>query len=289
MVHFDKKLIFGMPMLAGLWLGSPAFAADWVIPGGVGVGVALEYVSWEEHPTPSTSKVVETGPRASIRASFDNLTRQGNGLLYRLEGKLYRGTVDFEGTLQNSIGVFQTTTDQTGNYLEFSGGFRLDGQAGGFALDVMAGLGRESFSRDVSDGVTTAAPPVPAPGVTQDFSILYTKVGGAVSEQRGSWRGMLRAGVKLPFSIDEDVDLLRGGFSNDVTLSPKETQSYFAELEFKNLPASGGLKWGFSLYYDSYRFDPSSPQLATKSGLPVSVLQLQTDLDIYGISLAYYY
>jgi len=274
-------------LAAGLCHCPPGQAFDWAVPTGVGLGGALEHVSYEEHPVSHVSNVVESGSRLALCATLDNLDRQGNGLVYRAQAKLYRGTEDFEGTLQNSVGVFLSTTKHTGNILEVNGGYRIDGDPGGYAFDALVGLGRESFSRDVSDGVTAGG--TPAPGTTQDYSVTYSKLGAAVTEKRGAWRGIFRTGVKLPFSINENVDLVRAGFSNNVTLSPKESGSFFAELEYRTRPENKSLKWGFTLFYDSFRFNPSSPKTAIQGATPVSIMQVKTDIDVFGLQLSYYY
>jgi len=286
-VYLNRRFVIGAVLAVGLCHCPPGLAFDWAIPTGVGVGAALEHVSYEEHPTSHTSRVVESGSRLALRATLDNLDRRGNGLVYRAEAKLYRGTEDFEGTLQNSIGVFLSTTKHTGHILEFNGGYRIDGEPGGYAFDALVGLGSESFSRDVSDGVTAGG--IPAPGTTQDYSITYSKLSAAVSEKRGAWRGIFRSGIKLPFSIDEKVDLVRAGFANNVSLSPKESGSVFAELEYRTRPENKSLKWGFTVFYDSFRFNPSSPKIAIQGTTPVSITQLQTDIDVYGVQISLYY
>ena len=48
-------------------------------------------------------------------------------------------------------------------------------------------------------------------------------------------------------------------------------------------------RFGFALYYDSYRFSESDPELLTDGSSTYQVVQPRSDMDVYGLRLSYYF
>ena len=121
------------------------------------------------------------------------------------------------------------------------------------------------------------------------YRAYYGKVAlGMTDLIPSSWHNHLQVGLKMPFSINEDVSLRAIGYDSDVTVSPGNSYSGFIKLVMESRPdkeKAGNLL--ISVYYDSFRFDPSPSKTVTQSGNPIQVWQPETHIDIIGVQAGY--
>jgi len=61
------------------------------------VQFGVQSFSWREFSETGTRLLQEKGTRYSIGAAFDNYLREDPGLLYSINGKIYLGTVGYDG------------------------------------------------------------------------------------------------------------------------------------------------------------------------------------------------
>ena len=243
----------------------------------VSIQFGLQDFRWREFRDTGERLLQETGVRFSIGAAYDNFRREGDGVLYSVNGAIYLGRVNYDG--QTQLGEPATTdVDYYGLNIEALGGYRFGRRIG---LDVFGGLGLDHWLRSLNDGRTASG--TVASGYDEFYTILYGKAGLGFFQQLDGWRYMLQGGVKLPLITSQYVDLGSG-----VTLHPGIEPSAFANLQF-DFGSGRHDRFGFALYYDSYRFSESDPELLTDGSSTWVVVQPRSNMDVYGLRLSYYF
>jgi hypothetical protein len=87
----------------------------------------------------------------------------------------------------------------------------------------------------------------------------------------------------MPLVTSEHVDLGSG-----VDLEPGLKPSAFANFQF-DFGSGRHNRFGAALYYDSYRFSESDPELLSSGGSTYLVVQPRSHMDVYGLRLSYYF
>jgi len=263
-----------MVLLSVLVLSAVVQAADSTQ---TSVQVGAQSFRWREFDNAGGRLLEEKGARFSIGAAFDNFQREGSGVLYGVNGKLYLGNVNYDGQIQSGE---PATTDVTyfGVNIEAQGGYRFGRRIG---LDIFGGLGIDNWMRSIADG-TTASGAI-ASGYDEYYTILYGKAGLGFFQLLNGWRYMVQGGVKMPLYTSEFVDLGDG-----VDLQPGRKPSAFANLQF-DFGSGRRDRFGVALYYDSYRFSESDPESLTYGGSTDLVVQPRSHMDVYGLRLSYYF
>lgn len=261
-----------MVLLSVLGLSAVAQAAD---SPQTSIQFDAQSFRWREFRGTGERLLEEKGARFSIGAAYDNFRREGSGVLYSVNGKIYLGSVDYDG---QTLSGTPATTDVSyfGLNVEAQGGYRFGRRIG---LDVFGGLGMDDWLRSIADGRTASGGP--AYGYNEYYTILYGKAGLGFFQLLDGWRYMLQGGVKMPLYASEYVDLGGG-----VTLQPGLRPSAFANFQF-DFGSGRRDRFGVALYYDSYRFSESDPEpLDDGSAL---VFQPRSHMDVYGLRLSYYF
>ncbi len=258
------------------FLGSPAVVQAADAPQ-ASVQFGPQSFHWREFDDNGERLLQETGARISAGAAFDNFRREGSGVLYSVNGRIYLGNVDYDGQTQSGI---PATADVTyfGLNIEAQGGYRFGRRLG---LDVFGGLGIDDWVRSINDGRTTTGTVVY--GYDEYYTILYGKAGLGFFQLLDGWRYMLQGGVKMPLFTSEYVDLGSG-----LDLEPGLKPSTFANLQF-DFGSGRHDRFGVALYYDSYRFSQSDPEWLTYGGSTELVVQPRSHMDVYGLRLSYYF
>ncbi|MBI3900352.1 MAG: hypothetical protein HY308_19010 [Gammaproteobacteria bacterium] len=236
----------------------------------VALQLRREDFTWKEYDADGDRLLKEDGPRYHLGAIWRTPFAEQRWLL-EAQGTLYFGTVDYDGqacTLSGSCTPYQTETKYSGLQLGATMARRF-GRTSGFEL--FAGGGIDTWKRKI-DGSDTVS------GATEDWTVFYA-VGGA----GGYWtaptaRFSVRTGLKYPLYTEELPD------SYDVTLEPKGRLSLFARASMDFL-AGGRPRWGFGLYYDSYRFDASDQERDDS----VIVWQPESRQDVIGAFATIYF
>jgi len=241
------------------------------------VQFGVQSFRWREFDDNGGRLLQEKGARFSIGAAFDNYRREDSGTLYGINGKIYLGSVNYDGQTQSGI---PSTADVSyvGLNIEAQGGYRFGRRVG---LDVFGALGVDEWLRSIQDGRTATG--TVAYGYDEYYTILYGKAGLGFFQHLDGWRYLLQGGVKMPLSTSERVDLGSG-----VDLQPGLKPSAFANIQF-DFGSGRHDRFGVALYYDSYRFSESDPELLTSGGSTYLVVQPRSHMDVYGLRLSYYF
>lgn len=213
--------------LAALAASAPAYAG-WSITGDV------ERFRWAEDTDP---RVTETGPMFGIGARFSLDRPAGWQLVWR--GRLYVGSVDYDGAFLDTGAPASGTTEYTGLLNEAQAVYRLPGNAQGFEL--VSGLILDYWNRQLSRDQR------------EEYWIGALRL-GLQADRRESTGWFGGGGLKYPFYTREDAHLADIGFSSNPRLEPKGEASLYADLGYRF-----SRNISLAAYYDSYRFRESDP------------------------------
>ena len=139
------------------------------------VQFGLQNFSWSEFDYTGAKLLKENGPRFAIGAALDNFQHAGSGVLYGVNVKIYLGVVDYDGQTQSGVSA-QTDVDYFGVNAEVMGGLRL---TGGLHVDLLGGLGVDTWTRELQDGVTANG--TVALGYREDLFHSLRQAGAGVS------------------------------------------------------------------------------------------------------------
>ena len=168
----------------------------------------IESFSWKEDTTP---EVKESGALLAFGLEYTRIADAG--LLWAYRGRLYFGSVDYEGaTLFPPVQPVTATTEYTGTVQEAQLRYRFDvgGQRG---VDLVAGAGVDLWQRRLSSSQK------------EDYVIGFARLGLETERAGTGWLAGL--GVKMPFYSWEDSHLTDIGFQQNPRLKPgKEVSGY---------------------------------------------------------------
>ena len=269
----QSKIFLGI-LLASLNLGSVVQASD---KSQASVQLSTQSFTWREFRNTGQQLLEEKGPRFFVGAAFDNFRRPGPGMLYNVNAKIYLGNVDYDGQTQSGIPAV-TDVSYFGVNIEAQGGYRFGRRIG---VDVIGGLGIDDWKRSIADGSTPSGTRVY--GYDEYYLVLYGKAGVGFFHLLNNWRYAIQGGVKLPLFADEYVNL-----GNGVNLEPGLRASAFANIQF-DFGSARNNRFGVALYYDSYRFSESDPELLIDGGSAFLVVQPRSDMDVFGVRVNYFF
>jgi hypothetical protein len=227
----------------------------------------VEYFKWDEDTTPS---VTETGPVLAV--GFDYFVPRDSGFVPGYRGKLWFGSIDYEGADLFTGAPVNSTTDYTGFSNELQGRFRGAPRAGGYFTDFVLGVGYDTWERKLSSAQK------------ESFSVGYARLGFEVqSKATKSWSGS--AGIKYPFYTREDAHLTDIGFDANPKLEPGKSLSLYADLGYRFTP-----NWRLTGYYDGYRFTESNAVTVNEIAMglgPVTLVQPASTMSVFGLKIEY--
>jgi len=218
-----KKLLAGG---CGALLCSAAAHAGWSVNGDV------EHFRWAESTDP---RVSETGPMFGIGGGYRVLRPEGWQFGWR--GRLYGGSVDYNGAFLSTNEPATGTSVYTGISNEGRAIYRLPGSASG--MEVVSGLIVDYWNRQLSSVQH------------EQYWIASARLGlNFDRRQSQGWFG--GGGFKYPFWTRQDAHLTEIGFNANPHLEPKGSLSLYADLGYRFTR-----HWSLTGYYDSYRFNAS--------------------------------
>jgi len=254
-------------------------------PDGVLVEVSggLELFRWQEFGEDNTRLLTEQGQRVYFRFSRNNDARQTTGTLYHLTGSLYGGDVEYDGQTQSfdpnvrkeETGYFSAANvDYAGASGELGAGYRFTDFIWGRSLDLVAGVGIDSWTREIANGISSQGETVL--GLVEDYKIAYSRAAIGMESRKLFWRTQWRAGIKYPFFTKETLD------TPSVELEPEGRPSAFFMYRVQ-LTQNSTLNEGTFIYfvYDSYRF-AKSPVAASGNFL---FRQPRSSMDVVSLSI----
>lgn len=242
--------------------GEATAANEWSLQFGI------EDFRWREFEGGSRL-LEESGTRYSLGIGIESPVSPDALTVLGVEGKLYFGTVGYDGQACNIVTSVcvpsASDTDYNGLMGEAWIARRQPG-AGGGAFEVFGAAGIDGWRREVKSTAT-------ASGSTEDWTVFYGRAGAGW--RTGSYA--LRAGLKLPLAVNESTDF-------GVDLEPKGRVSLF--LDFAGtVHESTRQSWAISAFYDSYRFAESDHVIvSTNIGL-VEIWQPESHQDVLGLRL----
>lgn len=243
------------------------------------VSIGLELFRWQEFDSGGNRLLTEQGPRVNMRYSRNNESRISSGMLYNINGSLYGGDVEYDGQTQyiadlknkdlNDIFI-SSNTDYAGVTGEVNIGYRTRPLAGVGELDLLGGIGIDSWTRTISDGVDARNQRVD--GLVEDYKIGFARLAIGKNKQHNFWKGLWRIGVKYPFFTKETLDV------PSLELDPGKLISGFFIYRFQ-LMQNGSMNKGVfvSFIYDGYRF--------SKSPVVKRFRQPKSNMDIISLSI----
>ncbi|MBI3777368.1 MAG: hypothetical protein HY274_00355 [Gammaproteobacteria bacterium] len=264
-------------------IAAPAVFADEVASKpSLAMNVGVESFRWEEF-SGGQRLLSETGPRLAVGFTLDHLRQGDQPNPYAAEARVYLGVVDYDGQTQAGVSA-KTDVDYFGASAEVMGGLRL---AGSPRMDLLGGLGVDTWIRDLQDGVTANGSV--AQGYREDYFILYSKLGPGFLFQSEARRAYLQFGLKYPLYTYERVYLTSLGFDSDVELAPGKQLSGYAKWQMNWGRETGKPRFGASFYYDSFRFSASASKTVSAVGALYRVHQPESRMDVLGARLEYYF
>lgn len=240
----------------GALLPGMALAA-WSLSGDV------EHFRWRESTTPAVS---EDGIRYGVGGGW--LPAKNSGWLLGWKGKLYWGSVDYDGALLFSNTPAQGTTRYSGAVNEFLVVYRpADSRFD--RVDFVGSLGLDAWERRLSAQQR------------EDYTIVFVRLGVDYNVRANQgWFG--GGGIKKPLFAREDAHLRDIGFDQNPTLTPGKDPSLYAQVGYRFTP-----KWSLLGYYDSYRFGRSRAERVTSGGASFQVFQPESRMDVLGVRLVH--
>ncbi|MDA8364009.1 MAG: hypothetical protein M0Z84_09385 [Gammaproteobacteria bacterium] len=248
-------------------------------PHEVYVQAGLEQYNWKEFNSSGSTLDRESGPLFVVGAGVDNFRRGTSGPIYQADGRLYWGTLVYDGQTQGGVPL-TTHSGYTGLRGEGLGGYRFARWRHG--VDLFGGAGWEYWSRSLQNALAVNGSP--AFGYQEQYSILYSKLGVGFYREFGSWSYRIKVGGKYPLYTYEYANLGDG-----LRLSPGREWSGFARVTVEFGPDTRS-HFGLVVSYDSLRFSRSSPALLTVVGAPSGYyVQPESHRDVYSIRGVYYF
>ena len=221
------KRFLGALLLAALAASAPAHA-------GWGISADLERFRWAESADP---RVTETGPMLGIGARYTQ--DRDAGWLFGWRGRLYFGSVDYNGALLDASAPATGTTEYNGLVNEALAIYRLPGSR--YGLEFVSGLIWDYWNRQLTAFQR------------EQYWVASLRLGvNADRRESSGWFG--GAGLKYPFYTREDAHLTDIDFNANPRLQPKGTFSLYADAGYRFTR-----NWSLTGYYDSYRFKESDP------------------------------
>lgn len=229
------------------------------------VSAGIEVFDWEEDTSPVVS---EDGELLALAIGYTQKADSGFLLGYR--GKLWTGTVDYNGsTLFGNIPI-TGSTGYIGLTNEVQARIRKPLDSVNYRRDTLIALGLDWWRRELSSIQK------------EDFTVLYLRAGmGIDSADSKTW--LLEVGAKYPLWVREDAHLTNIGFDSNPRLSPGGRISFFGKAGYRLTH-----NWNFIAYIDGHRFaqSQSEPVNEVAIGLgQVSVFQPASDMLIIGFRL----
>jgi len=233
----------------------------------VSLSAGIEYFSWTEDTDPISVK--ERGPLAVVGLDFTQSKLRGLALAYR--GRLYAGTVDYEGALLFFPSV-PVSSDTRYRGMSHEGQLRWRRPlSSGTQVDIVTGAGIDAWERKLGSSQQ------------EDYRILYARLGLEFNapRERGWSAGF---GVKYPFWTQEDANLREEGYDQNPKLEPEGRPSLYGHVGYRF-----NRRFGLEAYLDGFHFGESDPITVTGSGDTYSFVQPQSTQYNVGLRVHWFF
>ena len=222
------------------------------------IETGIEAFRWREHTDPINVK--ESGPRVAFGAGYS--MPQTSGPLFTVFGRVYTGSVDYNGALLSSPGTAATgTTKYLGGTEGGSLRYRLP-----TSIDAVLGLEFDQWRRELTPD--------------QREFYRFTSVRLGIERQAtlvSPW--IAGGGLRFLVSSNEDATFTDASGVTEVTLKPGLGTNGYLHFGVRFTPHFTALG-----YWDGMRLEESDP---VPIGGNTVVFQPKSDMDLYGIRLVY--
>ena len=234
--------------------------AELTLSGGV------DYFYWKETTVP---EVKETGPLYGLGVAYTQ--NRDAGALFAYRGKLWGGSVNYDGSTLFGGTPVKSTSNYTGLSNELQVRWRKPGKPGG-NLDGVLGAGLDVWRRGLSSVQK------------EDYAIGYLRLGvESGTDDFSKWSVSL--GFKYPIWTYENAHFDQIGFDSNPILHPGKEISPFGSLGYRltsNLQIVG--------YYDGFRFSRSATVQTNEVAMgrgPTTLVQPASTMSVFGIRVEY--
>ncbi len=253
-----KRWLWSVAIAAGMST-APAYAE-------FNIGGGLEYFDWREDTTP---QVTETGPLIALHINY--VGDKPSGILFGGKGRLWTGSVNYEGSTLITNQPLSGTTDYAG--IGGEGQLRFRSEAGPYRVDLLLALGMDAWERRLTSIQS------------EDFFVLSTRLAAEFAPS-GNGRGLLSGvGIKYPFYVRENAHFDKLGARNNPTLEPKGALSASAHVGYRI-----DSKWQVIGYYESIWLRESAAVFvdSSSSSLPAGFyFQPTSHMNVLGVRVEY--
>jgi hypothetical protein len=236
------------------------------------LAAGMDLFRWQEYDSNQSRLLSEQGLRLSLQAGWDDILASHHSGKINLLARLYSGDINYDGQTQSSIdptknGIFVSSTSRyDGLGVEIEG---LHPLKGSYDNALLLGLGIDIWRRDIQESIDAQGDLIG--GTTEDYRVLYSRLGLLWQNHGPYGHSQIRAGIKYPLRIDEQVI--------GITLHPGRNISLFTSYR---LSLNDHRNTTITIYYDSLRLN-SSPVVTDQNGDPW--LQPQSQQDSIGIMI----
>ncbi len=237
------------------------------------LSLGVQNFYWDEYDD-GDKLLDETGLLYQIGFEYDNFNMRDAGTVYSVKVAYTDGSVDYDGQTQTGTPI-TTDTKYRGWDMEFNVGKRFK-SSGSNSYDLLAGLGYDSWTRDIESTYTSGGTRVS--GYEEDYTMIYLRLTGGINMPGTNWSNHVHGGVKYPLQTDEDVW--------GTTLNPEGKVSPFIEWRIDAMDA-GKVSYGFSVYYEETRFDESDTEYTNTSLGVVGIYQPESNRKETGVRFHY--
>lgn len=208
----------------------------------------MEFFNWKEFDSRGRRLLSENGLRYLLSVENQGTLQFLDNVSYQLRWRGYLGDVDYDGQTQPGSIFVSTTVSYTGWNIEATARYHFQSFQSRVQPAVTGAIGLDSWSRHLRD--STDALDGPVTGGTENYEILYSRIGLQLQRPGNFWHSILDIGIKYPFKTDEKQEDL------NLSLEPDGHTSLYINYRLTSDNRQGGHHF-IALVYDSYRFDAS--------------------------------
>lgn len=210
----------------------------------------IEASRWQEFSDTDNRLLSENGPRLTLGANWESIP-DSRRLRFNASSRIYFAALSYDGQTQSPIAANSNIyISSTSRYSGFSAELETRFNLGSPSLAGLLNIGVDLWRRDIDNARDAKGNSVS--GFTEDYQVLYSKLGVQKATQDIYGRSLLSLGIKYPLKIDEHAS----GISQ--TLHPDRAVSLFVAYR---VDLTDHRQTSINIYYEGLRLS-ASPTVA---------------------------
>lgn len=288
----DFRSIACSGFLAAALLAGTAQARELSAGMQVSASVSGEEFRWKDFNSQGGEVARERGSRAGVALALNNHQRSNTGFIFGVDLESLQGTVEYNGDAWTGVIVpapqqatVMTETKSSRTSAGVNGGIRI--VMAGVGLNLLAGLRYETWTREISDGVSTAGSATY--GHTEEYAFNHGRLSVGLSYATDRFHVGITAVKIYPDEMKRTVTL-DAPTSNDVFAVKEDVE----RADFVML--SGGFsgttfrlssrhRFEFGIYHSQIKTRAASAVYVTPRG--TAYLQPGIDVSSLGVQAGY--